>query len=221
MPGRTFAHGVASTTARRTPKAVFSTSAATLRGVPTRIAPPVPVAYGPSVPSRTTTKSMSDAPDSGLVTLVSGRAWPQIDVMIELKPDLQQQTCSSSPLGTEGSPLIAPRRIASCCRSSSSTDGSNTSPVAGSAGRPGSYRSCRHQATRRRAPGVLSMTSGPIPSPAITASFYVRRPHIAPALHCRRARFTKDPPLPVSPRRDRGTDGGPYVAGHIPDRVAA
>src|ERR1700691_5666742 len=43
------------------------TSVATSWAVPLRIAPPVPV-YGPSVPSRITTKSMSGSPASGLRT---------------------------------------------------------------------------------------------------------------------------------------------------------
>ncbi len=41
------------------------TSVATSAGVPVRMEPPLPT-YGPSVPSRTTTKSMSGRPASGV-----------------------------------------------------------------------------------------------------------------------------------------------------------
>ena len=58
----------ASRTTRSTPKAVLSeTSVATSCGVPLRSTPPLPV-YGPSVPSRTTTKSIAGSPASGEVT---------------------------------------------------------------------------------------------------------------------------------------------------------
>ena len=66
------------------------TSFATSCGVPTRIAPPLPT-YGPSVPSRTTTKSTSPgfgerARDAGEE---AGRA--QVDVVVEREAQLQQQ----------------------------------------------------------------------------------------------------------------------------------
>ncbi len=67
--GRRSARSNAYRTTRSTPCAVFSdTSVAISWGVPTRIAPPLPT-YGPSVPSRTTTKSTSPGDDNGVVTV--------------------------------------------------------------------------------------------------------------------------------------------------------
>ena len=74
------------------------TSVATSWAVPTRIAPPVPV-YGPSVPSRTTTKSISGSPASGLLTPGYSRPGPQVDVVVELKAQPQQQTSLEHPAG--------------------------------------------------------------------------------------------------------------------------
>ncbi len=68
LRGRRAARANASRTTRSTPNAVLTlTSVATSAGVPTRSAPPFPV-YGPSVPSRTTTKSTSPGFASGEVT---------------------------------------------------------------------------------------------------------------------------------------------------------
>ncbi len=65
---RRAARAKASLTTRSTPNAVLRlTSVATSWGVPTRIDPPLPV-YGPSVPSRTTTKSTSPGSASGVGT---------------------------------------------------------------------------------------------------------------------------------------------------------
>ena len=68
----------ASRTTRSTPKAVLTlTSVAISCGVPLRSTPPLP-AYGPSVPPRTTTKSMAGSPATGKATPPSGRAGPRV-----------------------------------------------------------------------------------------------------------------------------------------------
>ncbi len=65
LRGRAWARANASRTTRSTPYAVLTdTSVAISAGVPTRSAPPLPT-YGPSVPSRTTTKSTSPGFASG------------------------------------------------------------------------------------------------------------------------------------------------------------
>src|SRR5450631_546067 len=85
---------------------------------------------------------------------------------------------SSTPLGTPGSPT-APSRIASWSRSSSSTESGNVSPVACHRRAPRSYsvRSILTSYAGVTASSTLrpsATTSGPMPSPAITANRTLR-----------------------------------------------
>ncbi|CPU59803.1 Uncharacterised protein [Mycobacteroides abscessus] len=116
-------------TTRSTPNRVLRlTSVATSCGVSTRIAPPLPV-YGPSVPSRTTTRSMAGFPASGPVTPGYSLAGRRLMWWSSAKRVFNNSPRSSTPLGTAGSPM-APSRMASCPRSSSSTESGISSPVA-------------------------------------------------------------------------------------------
>src|SRR5947209_7932829 len=106
---------------------------------------------------------------SGLVTQSNSRAGRRLTWWSSSKRSRSSRPRSRMPLGTPGSPT-APSRIASCPRSSSSTLSGSSSPVRCQRAAPRSY-------------GVLSMsgatppstfrasatTSGPMPSPGITA----------------------------------------------------
>ena len=65
----------------------FATSCA----VPRRIEPPLPT-YGPSVPSRTTTKSISPGSREGSGSPGVELRRPQVDVVVQFEPQLQQKT---------------------------------------------------------------------------------------------------------------------------------
>ena len=120
--GRRCARPKASRTTRSTPYAVLRlSSVATSWGVPLRSAPPEP-AYGPSVPSRTTTMSMvAGVPAvTGLVTPGYSRTGRRLTWWSSSKRSLRSSPRSSTPGGTLGSPT-APSRMASCPRSSSTT----------------------------------------------------------------------------------------------------
>ena len=86
--------------ARRRSAVLTLTSVAISCGVPTRSAPPLPM-YGPSVPSRTTTKSMRSATVDGQRAehpgVEPGRA--QVDVVVEREPQPQQQTALEHAAG--------------------------------------------------------------------------------------------------------------------------
>jgi hypothetical protein len=96
------ARAKASRTTRSTPKRVLTlTSVATSCGVPTRSAPPLPT-YGPSVPSRTTTKSMPFGATrrrrAGWHARVElGRA--QVDEVVEGEPQRQQHAALEDAAG--------------------------------------------------------------------------------------------------------------------------
>ncbi len=66
------------------------TSVAISCGVPTRMPPPLPT-YGPSVPSRTTTKSTSPGSASGLIDAGQQRGGAEVDVVVEREAELEQQ----------------------------------------------------------------------------------------------------------------------------------
>ena len=139
LRGRVAARANASRTTRSTPNAVLTlTSVAISCGVPTRSAPPLPV-YGPSVPSRTTTKSISPGSASGPPDAGEQPGRPQVHVLVELEAQSQEQAAlERRPLGTPGSPM-APSRIASWSRISSSTESGRLSPVACQRRAPRSY----------------------------------------------------------------------------------
>ena len=152
---------------------------ATSCGVPTRIAPPVPV-YGPSVPSRTTTKSMSGLPASGLLTPGYSR-------------DGRRLTWWSSANRNAAADRVRARRWAPTDRRWRPA-GSRRGRAVRRRHRRAASRPSRGSAARRGRSSVFStpgnttsstltaspITSGPMPSPAMTASFMT------------------DPPLPAS-----------------------
>ncbi len=110
------------------PYAVFRlTSVATSCGVPVRSVPPLPT-YGPSVPSRTTTKSISGSPASGDCTPGNSRPGRRLMWWSKANRSFSSSPRSSTPDGTLGSPM-APSRIASYDFSSASTSSGSVSPA--------------------------------------------------------------------------------------------
>ena len=129
LRGRAWARAYASRTTRSMPNAVFRlTSVATSCGVPVLIVPPLPV-YGPSVPSRTTTKSISGLPASGVPTPGKSLLGRRLTWWSKANRSFSRKPRSSTPDGTDGSPM-APSRIASCSLSSSRSASVRVWPVA-------------------------------------------------------------------------------------------
>ena len=92
--------------------------------------PPTPQ-YMSSVFSRTTTKSMSSGPlpVSGVSTPGKSLHRPQVDVLVELKAQLQQQALFQDARGDVGMADRAQERSASNFRSSSTAPAGRISPV--------------------------------------------------------------------------------------------
>src|SRR3954454_4730184 len=144
------------------------TSVATSCGVSLRSTPPLPT-YGPSVPSRMHSMSIAPGSASGLATPSNSLAGRRLTWWSSSKRSRSSSPRSRMPGGTLGSP-IAPSRIASCPRSSSTTVSGSSSPVRCQRIAPRSYSVVSTSgATSRRTLRPSATTSGPIPSPAITA----------------------------------------------------
>ena len=152
LRGRAWARPNASRTTRSTPKAVLTlTSVAISCGVPLRSTPPLPV-YGPSVPSRTTTKSIGGLAGQrrSHPRVELGRA--QVHVVVEFEAQPQQQAALEHA-GRDRSGR-RPRRAGSRRGRaiSSSTESGSVSPVRCQRAAPRSYgRPRRRRAVRRRA----------------------------------------------------------------------
>ena len=145
---------------------------ATSSGVPLRSTPPAPV-YGPSVPSRTT----SMLTDSGR-TPASGVSHPrvepdraQVDVLVELEPEPEQQPALEHAAGhgrvadrAEQDRVLGPDLLPAPNRAASPRSGASAARRDRSWWRrwtlPAAWRTLSASAT----------TSGPMPSPPITAS---------------------------------------------------
>ncbi len=99
LHGRRAARAKASRTTRSTPNAVFTlTSVAISWAVSLRSRPPLP-AYGPSVPSRTATKSISPGRGERAAHPGIEPARTKVHMVIELEAQTQQQTALQDAAG--------------------------------------------------------------------------------------------------------------------------
>ncbi len=148
---------------------------ATSSGVSFLRKPPTPQ-YRSSVFSRTTTKSMSSGPLSGQRRLDAGKQLhrPQVDVLIELKPQLQQQALFQDARRHVGMADGAQEDGVELAQLVDRAGGQHFARFADSARRRSRSWSARSgtfpaAATALRTFSPSAATSGPVPSPAITA----------------------------------------------------
>ncbi len=179
------------------------------------------------MPSRTTTMSIDGLPPSGVFTPGNSRTGRRFTWWSSSKRSRSSRPRSSTPGGTLGSPT-APSRIASCPRSSLITESGISSPVRCQRAAPRSYVVVStSDTTSRRTLRPSATTSGPMPSPGITASLMTSkaiRPAVAVGARAGlqvsvAAGITRAPPAHSvsrsAPRTSVGTDRGADPGQHL------